>query len=158
LSDGVEVGRKVEEAGAGRLDQLAHLRSFVAGQVVQNDDVAGLPFGRETRAMSVPNASGLIEPSRTQGATTPFCRSPATQVVVVQCPCGALARVPAVWSNPGRPGEPKANSSRFTHLGRRSNGSFAAIERPLLNAFSMTEPSGAPPRACWRRRRMSPCS
>ena len=34
------VGRQVEQAGAGRLDHLAHLRPLVAGQIVHDDDVA----------------------------------------------------------------------------------------------------------------------
>ena len=50
LLDGVEVGavrREVAQGRARRLDQLAHDRTLVAGQVAHHDDVAGVEFGDE---------------------------------------------------------------------------------------------------------------
>ena len=47
LLDRVEVGavqREVEDASAGGLDQGAHLRPLVAGEVVHDDDVAAPEF------------------------------------------------------------------------------------------------------------------
>lgn len=48
--DGIEVwavGWKVEQRRAGRLDHLAHLRPFVAGEIVHDHDVALRQFGDE---------------------------------------------------------------------------------------------------------------
>jgi hypothetical protein len=50
LLDGVQVGRifwQEEELGAGRTDQRSHDFSFVAAEIIYDDDIAGAECGNE---------------------------------------------------------------------------------------------------------------
>jgi hypothetical protein len=58
------VRRQIEQARTCRLDHLAHLRSFVAGQIVDDDDVALSQFGgQNTLDVSLEGAAvdGAVE-------------------------------------------------------------------------------------------------
>ncbi len=72
LLNWIEIGRvwrQVEEDGTGRLDGLANASDFVAGQVVHDDDVAGLEAGGEDLLCISFEGSAIHRPVKHHGGT-----------------------------------------------------------------------------------------
>ena len=78
------VGRQVKQASASALDQFAHARTFVAGRIVHNHEVAVAEFRNQNSRD--PGLEDLSIPgqSMTMGAAIPSSRKPALNVLVFQ--------------------------------------------------------------------------
>jgi hypothetical protein len=93
--------RQVEQFGTCGFDGGADTSTFMAAEIVHDDDVAGTEFRHRDLLDIGLESSPLIGPSSTIGATMPLLRRPATKVVVFQWPCGIAAR--RRWPRGARP-------------------------------------------------------
>lgn len=94
LLDGIKVGapvRQQEQAGAARLDGLAHAADLVAGEVVGGDVASGASVGARNSSMEARKLRLFIAPPSTSRMAIRSWRRPTKKVLVRQWSCGSAA-------------------------------------------------------------------
>jgi len=92
ILDRVEIGRvlrQITQRCTGRFNHLAYPGTLCEGRLSIMTTSRRLSVGTRNCLTHSTNVSPFIAPSITKGATMRSWRSPATNVIVFQCPCGS---------------------------------------------------------------------
>ena len=111
--DGVEVGRigrQIQQAGARVLNALAHALDLVRGQIVHDNDIAGLEFGRQD-LFDIGEEGGAMHRAVEQHRRTQAAQA-QTSGKGGRLPMAMRDGGPAALAAPGA-------SSQTSHFGRR---------------------------------------